>query len=103
MAASVSSAGSASSSRSTPRRRRVPTTTPPIAPAPVYTRTWFDVGAHFDGAELARAASSEAWAGDPDAWHLDGPLLPAGLDAAALREASRARRARPLRQEVFAE
>ena len=39
----------------------------------------------------------------PDAWHLDGPLLPAGLDAAALREASRARRARPLRQEVYAD
>ena len=73
------------------------------APPPVFTRTWFDVGAHVDGPELIRAAAAEAWAGDPDAWHVEGPLLPSGLDAAALREASRARRTRPLRQEIFAE
>jgi len=73
------------------------------APPPVYTKTWFDTGAHLERTSLGERYAEEYYAGDSAGWRLGSPELPGGLDGESLRGAARARAGNPLRQEVYAE
>jgi RHS repeat-associated protein len=70
---------------------------------PVLTRTWYHTGAYFDWTDIAGHLQAEYWNGDPQAPQLVGSQFPDEAAAAEeLREASRALRGHPLRQEIYA-
>jgi hypothetical protein len=69
---------------------------------PVLTRTWFHTGAYFDREDIATHLRTEFYALDPQAPKLGPTALPADAGATALREACRALRGKPLREEVYA-
>jgi RHS repeat-associated protein len=71
---------------------------------PVHTVSWFHTGAWNGEADDLRAALSvEFYGGDPAAPRLAPDTVPATLLPPALREAYRALKGRPLREEVYAE
>jgi RHS repeat-associated protein len=71
---------------------------------PVHTVSWFHTGAWNGEADDLRAALSvEFYGGDPAAPPLAPDTVPATLLPPALREAYRALKGRPLREEVYAE
>ena len=69
---------------------------------PVHSVTWYHTGAYIGWADIAGHLQAEYWAGDPQAPQLEGTILPGGATPEELREASRALRGRPLRQEIYA-
>ena len=69
---------------------------------PVLTRSWFHTGAFVGADRISRQLALEYWSGDPAAWPLPDTVLPAGLSPDESREAVRALRGRPLREEVYA-
>jgi RHS repeat-associated protein len=69
----------------------------------IRTTTWFHTGAWLERERLERALAREYWSQDPDAPLLaDTPALP-GTTVREEKEAARALRGAPLRQEVYAE
>lgn len=68
----------------------------------VWTRTWYHTGAYFDWADIAAHLQAEYWNGDPQAPQLAGTQLPGEATPEELREACRALRGHPLRQEIYA-
>jgi RHS repeat-associated protein len=71
---------------------------------PIHTITWFHVGAWNGQRDDLRATlSTEFYTGDPLAGILPPTTVPAGLLPPDLREAYRALKGQPLRQEVYAE
>ncbi|HEU0077853.1 MAG TPA: SpvB/TcaC N-terminal domain-containing protein, partial [Longimicrobiaceae bacterium] len=88
----------------------------PLDQPPVRTRSWFHTGIWNPEDGLVRRFAEEFWAGDPQAWPRPDSLLPTAtrpsgdpalppteLSVAELREAWRALRGRPLRQETYAD
>ncbi|HTN87933.1 MAG TPA: SpvB/TcaC N-terminal domain-containing protein [Sorangium sp.] len=69
---------------------------------PVLTKTWFHTGAYVEGAKISAQYESEYYAGDAGAVRLEDTPLLEGLSAVETREACRALKGRPLRQEVYA-
>ncbi|XYH99958.1 SpvB/TcaC N-terminal domain-containing protein [Sorangium sp. So ce1128] len=69
---------------------------------PVLTKTWFHTGAWIEGAKISAQYESEYYAGDAGAVRLEDTLLREELRAVEMREACRALKGRPLRQEVYA-
>ncbi|AUX35897.1 MULTISPECIES: SpvB/TcaC N-terminal domain-containing protein [Sorangium] len=69
---------------------------------PVLTKTWFHTGAWIEGSKISAQYESEYYAGDAGAVRLEDTVLPEGLSAVEMREACRALKGRPLRQEVYA-
>ncbi|WP_437996746.1 SpvB/TcaC N-terminal domain-containing protein [Sorangium sp. So ce185] len=69
---------------------------------PVLTKTWFHTGAWIEGAKISARYESEYYAGDAGAVRLEDTPLLEGLSAVEMREACRALKGRPLRQEVYA-
>ncbi|AUX35470.1 MULTISPECIES: SpvB/TcaC N-terminal domain-containing protein [Sorangium] len=69
---------------------------------PVLTKTWFHTGAWIEGAKISAQYESEYYAGDAGAVRLEDTVLAEGLSAVEMREACRALKGRPLRQEVYA-
>ncbi|XXT18155.1 SpvB/TcaC N-terminal domain-containing protein [Sorangium sp. So ce429] len=69
---------------------------------PVLTKTWFHTGAWIEGAKISARYESEYYAGDAGAIRLEDTRIPEGLHAVEMREACRALKGRPLRQEVYA-
>jgi RHS repeat-associated protein len=68
----------------------------------VWTRTWYHTGAWLEWADIAAYfQKDEYWDGDLQAPSLTGTGLPADASPEELREACRALRGHPLRQEVF--
>lgn len=68
---------------------------------PIYTKTWFHTGFYQEEADILGQYESEYWAGDEDAFELSkSPDLPSG-DHALIREAARAFKGSPLRQEIY--
>ncbi|WP_271594354.1 SpvB/TcaC N-terminal domain-containing protein [Bradyrhizobium sp. CCBAU 65884] len=70
-------------------------TTPPI-----HTKSWFHTGAWFDHERLESRLATEFWHGDGDR-RLPEMRLPTGLPTDEAREAMRALRGMPLREEVY--
>ncbi|CAN98730.1 Rhs family protein [Sorangium cellulosum So ce56] len=68
---------------------------------PVLTKTWFHTGAWIEGAKISARYESEYYAGDAAAVRLADTQLPEGLRAMEVREACRALKGRPLRQEIY--
>ncbi|WP_437913154.1 SpvB/TcaC N-terminal domain-containing protein [Sorangium sp. So ce302] len=69
---------------------------------PVLTKTWFHTGAWIEGARISAQYESEYYAGDAGAVRLADTVLSEELRAVEMREACRALKGRPLRQEVYA-
>ncbi|WP_437793355.1 toxin TcdB middle/C-terminal domain-containing protein [Sorangium sp. So ce693] len=69
---------------------------------PVLTKTWFHTGAWIEGAKISARYESEYYAGDAEAVRLADTLLREDLGAVEMREACRALKGRPLRQEIYA-
>ncbi|WP_437597398.1 SpvB/TcaC N-terminal domain-containing protein [Sorangium sp. So ce590] len=69
---------------------------------PVLTKTWFHTGAWTEGAKISAQYESEYYAGDAGAVRLEDTVLREELRAVEMREACRALKGRPLRQEVYA-
>jgi RHS repeat-associated protein len=70
---------------------------------PVHTRTWYHTGAYFDWSDIAARLADEYWgATDPHIPHLAGTRLSDDASPEELREACRAIRGHPLRQEIYA-
>ncbi|WP_437776712.1 SpvB/TcaC N-terminal domain-containing protein [Sorangium sp. So ce1097] len=69
---------------------------------PVLTKTWFHTGAWVEGSKLSSQYESEYYAGDAGAVRFEDTVLPEALSAVEMREACRALKGRPLRQEVYA-
>src|SRR6266851_1942732 len=69
---------------------------------PVITRTWFHTGAYFESETLALHYQREYYTGDPRSIPLADPLIPANLTVEEEREAYRALKGQPLRQEIYA-
>ncbi len=69
---------------------------------PVRTVTWYHTGAYFDWADIAAYLKTEYWQLDPQAPQLQATILPDSATPEELREASRALRGHPLRQETYA-
>jgi RHS repeat-associated protein len=69
---------------------------------PVLTKTWFHLGAWREGASISRQFSHEYYAGDVEAWPMPDSTLPGDLSVAEVKEACRALRGQPLRQEIYA-
>ncbi|WP_437912411.1 toxin TcdB middle/N-terminal domain-containing protein [Sorangium sp. So ce302] len=69
---------------------------------PVLTKTWFHTGAWIEGAKISAQYESEYYAGDAEAVRLADTLLRDDLGAVEMREACRALKGRPLRQEIYA-
>jgi RHS repeat-associated protein len=70
---------------------------------PAVTKTWFHTGAYLTRGDLMRQYETEYWQGDENASDPLVTKLPNGLRGDERREALRALRGRPLRQEVYAE
>lgn len=70
---------------------------------PVVTKTWFHTGAYLALGSLTQQYEKEYWQGDENAPDPLVTQLPTGLRGDERREALRALRGRPLRQEVYAE
>ncbi|TCK16760.1 RHS repeat-associated protein [Ancylobacter aquaticus] len=80
---------------------------------PVLTRSWFHTGALVEGREIAHRFAAEAWcepslrdplrAEDRAAMRLSEPVIPPGLSAREMAEATRALRGTLLRSEVYAQ
>jgi RHS repeat-associated protein len=71
---------------------------------PVHTISWFHTGAwNGERDDLRATLAAEYYAGDAAGARLEATLLPTGLLPPALREAYRALKGRPLREEVYAE
>ncbi|RKG71640.1 toxin [Corallococcus sp. CA054B] len=68
---------------------------------PVRTITWYHTGAWLERERLEWALAKEWYAEDPGAPLLPGSRLPLGLPPDEQREAARAMRGQPLRQEVY--
>ncbi len=68
---------------------------------PVHTKTWFHTGAYLDSRSISRQFVDEYYHGDAQAVLLPDTILPDVLSADEEREATRALRGRPLRQEVY--
>lgn len=68
----------------------------------VHTVTWYHTGAYFGAADIAADLKSEYWQQDSQAPQLPATILPARATSEALREAARALRGHPIRQEVYA-
>ena len=69
---------------------------------PVLTKTWFHTGAWIEGAKISAQYEREYYAGDAAAVRLADTLLREDLGAVEMREACRALKGRPLRQEIYA-
>jgi len=69
---------------------------------PVLTKTWFHTGFYDPEGRISRQYEEEYYQGDPEAWLLPDTDMPADVPAEEEREAVRALRGRPLRQEVYA-
>jgi len=70
---------------------------------PILTRSWFHTGAYIDEQEISDALAAEYYSGDPQAPPPQAGMFPSGLSPVEQREARRALKGRPLRQEVYAE
>lgn len=70
---------------------------------PARTVTWFHTGAYVEADRLERALQAEYFLGAGAAWLLPDTVVPDGLSAGDAREAARALRGRPLRQELYAD
>ncbi|XYH99956.1 hypothetical protein ACMHYB_09425 [Sorangium sp. So ce1128] len=66
------------------------------------TKTWFHTGAWIERAKISAQYESEYYTGDAGAVRLEDTPLLEGLSAVEMREACRALKGRPLRQEVYA-
>ncbi|WP_437710025.1 SpvB/TcaC N-terminal domain-containing protein [Sorangium sp. So ce448] len=69
---------------------------------PVLTKTWFHTGAWIEGAKISAQYEREYYAGDAAAVRLADTLLCEDLGAVEMREACRALKGRPLREEIYA-
>ncbi len=74
-----------------------------LSAPPVLTKTWFHTGAYLTRGSLTEQYASEYWQGDASAPPSITTALPEGLRGDERREALRALRGKPLRQEVYAE
>ncbi|XXT35724.1 toxin TcdB middle/C-terminal domain-containing protein [Sorangium sp. So ce448] len=69
---------------------------------PVLTKTWFHTGAWIEGAKISAQYERKYYAGDAAAVRLADTLLREDLGAVEMREACRALKGRPLREEIYA-
>ncbi|MFY0598321.1 MAG: AHH domain-containing protein [Cyclobacteriaceae bacterium] len=77
---------------------------------PIYTKSWFHLGFYQEGEKILDQYRKEYWDGDADAFTIEGDSRIRGndgtvvdLNAAELREAARALKGSPLRQEVYSQ
>ena len=70
---------------------------------PVHTKTWFHTGFYRKRNAISDQYRSEYFEGDEQAWFLPDTILPENLTLKEAREAARALKGSPLRQEVFAQ
>jgi RHS repeat-associated protein len=69
---------------------------------PVRTVTWYHTGAYFGWADIGAHLQNEYWQPPQQAPQLQATILPDSSTPEELREASRALRGHPLRQEIYA-